>query len=300
MTEFRGVYTALITPMTATHELNEDVLRKIVDFNIGAGIDGFWVAGGSGESILLDDDENGRIAEIVTQQSDGRAKIIMHVGAPTTKRAARMAENAARAGVDAICCVPPFFYHYGDDAVAEHYRVVAAAGGLPFFAYNLPQATNCEITPPLMAKIQDRVPQLTGLKHSAVDFGPVRAFVNMGLTCFIGRAPWMLPALSMGAAGCVDGWQGIAPEHWVEIWRAFQSGDTARALAAQDKGIEVCKLFGMGQMHGVLKAATGYRLGLDCGAPRPPGLPLTPDQDRAVRDHLAKLDLLPADSAAAE
>jgi dihydrodipicolinate synthase/N-acetylneuraminate lyase len=73
-----------------------------------------------------------------------------------------------------------------------------------------------------------------------------------------------------------------------------------RALAAQDKGIEVCKLFGMGQMHGVLKAATGYRLGLDCGAPRPPGLPLTPDQDRAVRDHMAKLDLLPADSAAAE
>ena len=85
--------------MTATHELNEDVLRKIVDFNIGAGIDGFWVAGGSGESILLDDDENARIAEIVVQQSNGRAKIIMHVGAPTTKRAARMAEMAARAAI---------------------------------------------------------------------------------------------------------------------------------------------------------------------------------------------------------
>ena len=99
MTEFRGVYTALITPMTATHELNEDVLRKIVEFNIGAGIDGFWVAGGSGESILLDDDENGRIAEIVTQQSNGRAKIIMHVGAPTTKRAPAFANARAKSPV---------------------------------------------------------------------------------------------------------------------------------------------------------------------------------------------------------
>ena len=211
MSRFQGVYTAIITPMTPDHALNEDALRTIVDFNIAAGVDGFWVAGGSGESILLDDAENSRIAEIVTEQSAGRAKIIMHVGAPTTKRSAQLAENAAGAGVDAICCVPPFFYHQADDSVAEHYRVVAGAAGLPFFAYNLPQATNCEITPRLMATIQERVPQLTGLKHSAVDFGHVRTFVAMGLTCFIGRAPWMLPALSMGAAGCVDGWPGIAP-----------------------------------------------------------------------------------------
>lgn len=298
MSDFRGVYTALITPMTRDFELNEDILAKLVEANIQAGIDGFWVAGGGGESILLDDEENGRIARIVTEQAAGRAKIIMHVGAPTTKRAAAMAEVAAGAGVDAICCVPPFFYHQPDEAVVAHYRAVAGATGLPFFAYNLPQATNCEITPQLMAKIQDGVPQLTGLKHSAVDFGHVRAFVKMGLDCFIGRAPWMLPALSMGAVGCVDGWQSIAPEFWVETYKAFHDGDMARALAAQDKGIELCKLFGMGPMHGVLKAANGLRWGLDCGTPRPPGMPLTEAQDKAVRDLLAGLDLLPAEAVA--
>ena len=56
----------------------------------------------------------------------------MHVGAPTTARAAAMAERAA--GVDAICCVPPFFYPVTDEAIVEHYRVVAAAADLPLFA----------------------------------------------------------------------------------------------------------------------------------------------------------------------
>ena len=88
--------------MTSNHELNEEAFREVVEFNIRSGINGFWVAGGSGESVLLEDDENSRMAKIVTDQADGRAKIIMHVGAPTTKRAAKMAENAAKAGVDAI------------------------------------------------------------------------------------------------------------------------------------------------------------------------------------------------------
>ncbi len=299
MNEFRGVYTALITPMTANHELNEDALRQVVEFNVQAGIDGFWVAGGSGESVLLDDRENNRIAEIVVDQCAGRAKTIMHVGAPTTKRAAAMAEHAARAGAEAICCVPPFFYGQSDAAIVEHYRVVAAAADRPFFAYNLPSATGVEIAPPLMAKIRDRVPQLTGLKHSALDFSHVRTFVAMGLTCFIGRANWTLPALSMGAVGVVDGWPGIAPEYWVELRDAWAAGDMDRARAAQDKGIEVVRFFDIGHFHPILKAAIGYRTGIDCGTPRPPGMPLTDDQDRELRRRMRALGLMPAEPLAA-
>ena len=299
MSEFRGVYTAPITPMTPSHEVNEDALRKVVEFNIQAGIDGFWVAGGSGESILLDDAENRRIAEIVVGQAAGRAKIIMHVGAPTTRRAAALAEAAAAAGADAICCVPPFFYNQSDAAIVEHYRAVAAAGGLPFFAYNLPMATNVEIRPPLMAKIRERVPQLRGLKHSALDFGHVRAFVEMGLDCFIGRANLTLAALSMGAAGVVDGWPGIAPEYWTELRDAFAAGDLERARAAQDKGIEVVGFFGIAHFHPILKAAIGYRLGIDCGTPRPPGAPLTAEQDRELRRRMTALGLMAAAPRAA-
>ena len=296
---FHGVYTASITPMTADGGLNEEAFRRVIEFNIGAGVDGFWIAGGSGESVLLDDAENNRIAEIAVDQCKGRARTIMHVGAPTTRRAAAMAEHAAGAGVDAICCVPPFFYGQNDAAIVEHYRAVAAAADRPFFAYNLPSATGVEIDPPLMAKIRDRVPQLTGLKHSALNFGHVRPFVGMGLDCFIGRANWTLAALAMGAVGVVDGWPGIAPEYWTELRDAFAAGDMERARAAQDKGIAVVDFFEIGHFHPVLKAAIGYRLGIDCGAPRPPGAPLDADQDRELRRRMTALGLMPAELRAA-
>ena len=152
MSKFRGLFPAIVTPMTAEGTLNERAFRQVMEFNIQAGVHGFWVAGGSGESILLDDAENRRIAEIATDQSGGRIANIMHVGAPTTARAAALAEHAANAGVEAICCVPPFFYRHDDESIVEHYRVVAAAADLPFFVYNLPQATGVEITPAPDAK----------------------------------------------------------------------------------------------------------------------------------------------------
>ena len=152
--EFKGVYPALITPMNSDGKLNESALRKVIEFNINAGIHGFWVAGRTGESVLLDDEENRRIAQIVSEESKGRIKNIMHVGTPTTARSAKLAEHAAKSGVEAICCVPPFFYPQSDDAIVEHYRVVASAADLPFFVYNLPQSTQVEITPDLMQKIK--------------------------------------------------------------------------------------------------------------------------------------------------
>ncbi len=292
MNDFQGVFPAIITPMTAQDELSEEAFRKVMEFNIEAGVHGFWVAGGTGESVMLDDAENNRLADIAADQAGGRVKIIMHVGAPTTKRAVQMAEHAAKAGVEAICCVPPFFYRQSDEAMVEHYRTVAAAADLPLFVYNLPISTGVEITPELMLKIKETVPQLAGLKHSALTFSNVRQFISMGLSCFIGNCRLMLPALVMGAAGCIDGWPNLAPELWVEIWQAFREGNLERALAVQDRGIEVSNLGNLGQFHSVLKAGLSERLGLDCGNPRPPGEPLPREAREQLRQRLAHLGLL--------
>ncbi len=279
--------------MTPEGKLNEEAYRQVMEFNIQAGVHGFWVAGGTGESILLDDEENRRIAEIVADQSQGRIANIMHVGAPTTTRSARLAEHAAKAGVEAICCVPPFFYRQNDDALVEHYRIIAAAADLPFFVYNLPGATGVEITPDLMAKIQERVPQLTGLKHSAPYMAYVHNFVEMGLACLIGNSQLMLPALTIGASGCVDGPPNMAPERWVAIWQAYQAGNLAAAQQAQAQALEITRLVIASKFHATLKAVLSQRLGIDCGAPRPPGETLTSAERAALAAKLAALNLPP-------
>ena len=163
------------------------------------------MAGGSGESVLLQPEENRRVAEVAVDQCRGRARIIMHVGAPTTSAAAGMAEQAARVGVDAVCALPGSFYGAGEDEAIGYYQAIGKAAGLPLFVYNLPDATGLEFTPELMKKLQNEVPQLTGLKHSAVNFRNVWIFAQMGLACLKGFSCLMLPALVEGAVGCVDG-----------------------------------------------------------------------------------------------
>jgi dihydrodipicolinate synthase/N-acetylneuraminate lyase len=292
MSEFRGVFPALVTPFNAEGSLNEDAFRAIMEYNIQAGAHGFWVAGGAGESVLLDDKENGRIAEIASEVSGDRALIIMHVGAPTTQRAAQMAEKAARAGVDAICCVPPFFYKPDDEGVVEHYRAIGASSDLPLYIYNLPQCTGVEITLDLIEKIQENVPQLAGLKHSGPAFRTTRDFAKLGLSCFIGSAALLLPALTIGACGCVDGPLSISPDLWVGIWNAYHNGDFEFAQKEQDRAAELYTIFRKAGYQASMKALLSEKLQIDCGVPRLPGRPLTSEQRSFVIDKARDLGLL--------
>ena len=191
--------------------------------------------------------------------------------------------------------MPPFFYGRDDAEIVEHYRIVGAAADLPLFVYNLPGATGVEITPTLMRKIQDGVPQLAGLKHSAVTFGNVRAFAKMGLFCLIGNSRLMLPALTIGATGCVDGstkhgartdfgWRFGMPTR-LEIW----SGRKLPKTGLVRQRIE-CSRVAVDFMP-LLKATLSERLGIDCGQPRPPGSPLTVEQQTALRKCIAELGL---------
>ncbi len=291
MTKFRGLFPAVITPMTPEGELNEAAFRKVLEFNIQAGVHGFWIAGGSGESILISEDENQRIAQIAVDQIRGRVGTIMHVSAPTTAAAVRNAEGAARAGVDSICGLPPCFYGTGEDELVEFYRSVGQAADLPLFVYNLPDATGVEVTPELAKKIQDGVPQLVGLKHSALNFKNVWKFSQMGLHCFMGFSSLMLPALTVGAIGSVDGPPNVAPEPFLEIWEAYQAGDWKRAQDAQERAAHIFNLFEgeYGPYIAVLKSLLGRRLGVDCGNPRPPSLPLTAEQADRVWERFCEL-----------
>ena len=270
--EFKGVVPAIITPYDSDGNLNEEAYRKVMEFNIREGAHGFWVAGGSGEGVLLEDDERIRLAQISADQARGRAKIIVHVGALTTRSSIRIAEEAAKADIDAIASVPPFFYPPDDDTIVKHYKALGAATGLPLFLYNWPRTTGVEITPPLMERLVDEVPQLAGLKHSVPNLYNLRTFTAMGLAAFVGGCGMLLPALSLGAVGMIDGPPNAFPEAFIEAYNAHEAGDLKRAEEAQEKGNRQRDLISQvtGAYHAAFKVILGARLGIDCGTPRPP------------------------------
>ena len=231
--------------MDESGALDENAFRHVYEYNVQAGVHGFWIAGGTGESVMIADEENMRMAEIAAEQNKGRVTNIMHVGAITTARACALAEHAAKCGVESICAVPPFFYKPSVEALVEHYRAIGeASGGIPLFVYNLPGSTGTVLTPGLMRRIQEGVPSLKGLKHSSSDsqVGLVSSYVGMGLTCFIGNGRLMLPAMIMGAQGCIDGPPCMAPDPWVKLYDAIMGGDIELAKTLQEECAEVSNL----------------------------------------------------------
>ena len=292
MLRFGGVVPAMITPFDKANRFNESAFRELIEANILAGVDGFWLAGGSGESVLLSDEENERLAVAATDQVSGRVTTIMHIGAPTTDRAVTMAEQAAKSGVDALCCVPPFFYRVEERAIIEHYKAVGSASALPLLLYNLPQSTGVDISPALACRIRDVVPSVVGLKHSGPIVENTYGFAAAGFNCFIGYATLMLPGLNMGAVGCIDGPLTIAPELWVAIWRSVCAQDLAAAQKAQKRAAEFATaVYDIGFLD-VLKAGCTMRYQVECGSPRLPQLPLTSDQRIALEGILHSFDLL--------
>ena len=278
MGEFRGVVPALITPFNGEGALDESAYRKLMEYNIREGVDGFWIAGGTGESVLLSEEEVIRIAQISADQSNGRIKSIMHVGALTTKSAVWMAKAARDAGVDAISCVPPFFYRPKEKEIIEHYRAVADAAGLPFFVYNQPKYTGVEITPNLMQSIIEKVPYVAGVKHSAPDFQNIRRFAKMGIDVFTGNGSLMLAGLATGASGVVDGPLCFAPRLWVDSYNLFNNGDLQGAQALQEQGSQLIDLAGKYVMQATCKVLTEAWVGVSSGVPRAPLLPLTVEE----------------------
>ncbi|MCH8115059.1 MAG: dihydrodipicolinate synthase family protein [Chloroflexi bacterium] len=281
--EFKGVFPANPTPVQADGRINEGALRAIFEENLAHGVDGFWVAGSTGEGPVMSDQQRETTARIAGETISGRGLSIMHVGAISTESAVKGAKAARESGCDAVCCVPPFFFRASDDTVIEHYkRVVDAADGLPFFVYNLPQLTQVETNPPLMEKIVENVPNVMGLKHSAPNFSDIRIFANMGLKCFSGNGTLPLPALTMGAVGTVDAPLSIAPWHYSELFDAWERGDIETAQRLQDGVVEIVDIVRMfGAPAAVTKLILSERLGVDCGRPIPPVADLT-DEQRVV------------------
>jgi len=282
--EFKGMFPAPPTPIGADGRVHEKALRALLEDNIAHGVNGFWIAGTTGEGPILTEEQRDATARISAEVCKGKVPVIMHVGAISTASSVRAAKTARSAGCDAVCCLPPIFFPSSERSRIDHYKAVAdAAGDLPFFVYNLPQLTQVETIPALMEKFVRAIPTLKGLKHSAPNFADIRVFADMGLLCFSGNGAFPLPALTMGAVGTIDAPLSIAPWHYAELYRAWQAGDIARAKALQDNVRKYVDLVWMYfAMADVCKVVLSARLGVDCGRAIPPVNSLSDEEKRDV------------------
>ena len=161
----KGVLSAIVTPFTSDGEqIDEKVLRNLIDQNIADGVDGFVPAGGTGEFSVLSHQERLRLVEIVVEQTAGRATVLAHTGATSTREAIALSKHADRAGATAIMLATPYYEPIGFNEAFAYYAAVADATSLPICAYNFPPATGLHLDVDFLVRLATEIPQVKYVK----------------------------------------------------------------------------------------------------------------------------------------
>jgi N-acetylneuraminate lyase len=300
---YTGIFPALLTPLTTEDEIDTHALCKLIDFVLANGVHGLYVCGSTGEGILLTEAERRLVAETTVKHVAGRVPIIVHVGALATSVAARLGRHAREAGADAVASIPPFYFQVGREGIEEHYRHIARAAELPVYIYNIPAATNVDVGADLVRTLFEEG-TIRGLKYTSLDqlaFREILEVCGGRLNAFSGPDQMLLPYLVMGAHGGIGTTYNFMPGLYVELFKAWSSGDIKRAQELQfqaDRIMLIMKRY----RYGIIPASkvTMRLLGIECGGPRQPMIPYNQtDQEKlkAELDEVGFFSMMPGGNA---
>jgi 4-hydroxy-tetrahydrodipicolinate synthase len=301
-TELRGIYSAMVTPLTADGEaIDEAGLRAIVDRTIEGGIDGLVPCGSTGEFTSLTVDERRRVVEIVLDQAAGRVPVVPQTGALTTKEAVALSAHAAEHGAAGVLAIPAFYEPLGLDEIADYYRAVDAAIDIPIAVYNLPQATGANLEPPFLAKLAGEIPSVQYVKDSTGDLTQVARLVHDyadDIKVFNGADTLLLPALEFGAAGAIIGAPNIVPRQVADVAAAVRAGRHDEALEKSRDIYGLLQFLVTGGYYAALVKAGLDLIDQSAGPLRRPVAPLEEDRREELAGILRAIGVAPAVTAA--
>ena len=233
---FKGSYPALITPFT-NGELDLETLKKIVEWHIGEGTNGFVPVGTTGESPTLSHEEHETVVEEVVKASAGRVPVIAGAGSNNTLEAIRFAQHAEKVGADGILVVTPYYNKPTQRGLIAHFTAVHDCCELPIIIYNIPGRSVIDMTPETMGELA-KLPRIVGVKDATGDLArpsQQRATCGGDFIQLSGEDATALGFNAHGGVGCISVTANVAPKLCAEFQAATLAGDYAKALEYQDK-----------------------------------------------------------------
>ena len=275
MKDFSGMYAALLTAFNKDGSINYEATGMLAERNIQKGLKGMYVAGSSGEAMMMSEEERVSLLEYVSRLNKGRVTLIAHVGSTSTDAAIRMAKRAAELGYDAVSAVAPYYYSFSGEAIRGYYTDILNATDLPMLIYNFPASGGFDCMLSLVSDMIDNK-KLMGVKHTTVNLFELERFKHMKrpLTVFNGFDEMLIGGLSMGADGGIGSTYNFLQDDMLAIYAAFKKGDLKKAMEVQEKVnriIEAMIPFGVFAMEKAILTELGIPMG-DC---RKPFLPLS-------------------------
>ncbi len=246
MDNVRGMLLPMPTVFLEDGSVDEPLMRELADYYIEAGVQGLFVAGSFGQGPAMNTTERMHVAELVIAAARKRVPVIVHVGTADPYTTIELGRHALAEGADGLGLVGP--YYYSDRTAKDlrlHYKMVAGTLGAPILLYNNPPYSGYPIGPELMARLVEDSPNIFGAKLAMGSVDEARTYLEYlgeGFKLF-SLASALFPGMRAGIAGTVSPPLATFPEIGVELVRAIDENDNARALEVQEAVIRFHSAF---------------------------------------------------------
>ncbi len=234
---FRGSIVALITPMHDDGRVDDDALRRLVDFHVAEGSSAIVAVGTTGESATLDHAEHCAVIRRVVELAAGRIPVIAGTGANSTTEAIALTQCARQAGADAALLVTPYYNKPTQEGLYLHHKAVAEAVDIPQILYNVPGRTACDMLPATTARLA-RLPNIVGIKDATGELGrlsQLKESCGDGFDLFSGDDATACEFILGGGHGVISVTANVAPRLMQEMCAAALAGERERALAVNER-----------------------------------------------------------------
>ena len=285
---FKGIIPAMLTPMGEDESIRLPELAAQVERFIKAGVHGLFALGTNSEAYAMSLEEKTAILETVVEACGGRLPVYAGTGCVSTRETILLSKRAEALGVDALSVVTPYFAAVSQMELAEHYRALSSAVGIPILLYNIPARTGNRVEPATAATLA-REPGICGIKDSSGDFANTLAYLDACPPDFhvmAGADNLILWTLLAGGTGAVSGLANVVPELLVSLYESWVSGDFEMARKAQKAILPLRRCLAMGNPNSIVKRAARLA-GHPVGPARKPASGCSEDIDRAVNEVLA-------------
>jgi 4-hydroxy-tetrahydrodipicolinate synthase len=229
------VLTAIVTPFNADGSVNIEKFRELAIHLVDNGSDGIVVAGTTGESPTLSDDEKLELFAAAVDAVGSRATVIAGTGTYDTHHSAQMTERADPLGVHGFLVVTPYYNKPPQRAIVRHFEEIAARTDKPIVAYNIPARVVINIEPQTIARLAE-IDNVTAVKQAHGDIDEARFIAEeTPLDLYSGDDPVTLAFLEVGGVGVVSVTAHIWGTQIKEMIRRFRAGDVAGARRLHDE-----------------------------------------------------------------
>ena len=228
---FRGIATALATPMELDGAIDYEAYGRLIDWQIDASVAGLVACGTTGESATMTEAEHKEVIRFTVERAAGRVPVIAGTGSNCTAKAVAMTQYACSVGAEACLLVTPYYNMATQAGLIAHYTAIADASDKPLILYNVPSRTGCNLLPATIEKLAEH-PNIAAVKEASGNMSQVvELFARCGdkITVYSGEDGLTVPMLAMGGMGTISVLSNVVPKQAVAMTDAFFAGRVQEA-----------------------------------------------------------------------